>query len=529
MITKRFLKSLFVLICTIMYTHIYSQSHTESCRMNPSFIPLVKKTLSESFNIPTADYVDNYKEIIKDSKSNRSVVFHFFFDETNKFHKTAEDYISLLKDSLGALKTDIQVHFKVQKTQGSIFFNDGENKQAIIHLNALVYSSDIDVIKDLFGKGKEVRIDTSSTNLKKFTHEFFSFETVKSEESGYLYLFRAKLIGKGFACDPSEDMNIIGILKNIYNKKFEKVCQERMQEEAKNKLEQEIKMLNDSLGYYKTKYKNLIKAVSKPPKWTIFSNIDFLVGNVKENSSFINSELKFKGNGVSSTAGVNVFINNAGSSGVFLTTGLNIGSSTYNLSRLITHSYIKQENSYESVSMLRDYSETIRSSMFNVPLGVGYQYRESGWPIYFQFSAGLIIGGNKLSATQSNGLIDYKRKYAILDDMFVENDSALGLENDVQLSGSAAYLSKTLMSFGVFANLRVNYSFSKTSPLSGFLNFGYNAVKAGTTSNQSNFVSTSLGDHNSVLNSISNLSYLPFQFGIGLAYDLRNVINPSKK
>jgi len=86
--------------------------------MNPSFIPLVKKTLSESFNIPTADYVDNYKEIIKDSKSNRSVVFHFFFDETNKFHKTAEDYISLLKDSLGALKTDIQVHFKVQKTQG---------------------------------------------------------------------------------------------------------------------------------------------------------------------------------------------------------------------------------------------------------------------------------------------------------------------------------------------------------------------------------------------------------------------------
>lgn len=527
MITKRIRTILFVLIYTTMYT--ISHGQIETCHINPSFVPLVKKTLSEGFNIPTADYVDNYKEIIKDSKSNRSVVFHFFFDETNKFHKTAEDFISLLKDSLGSLKTDIQIHFKVQKTQGSIFFNDGDDKQAIIHLNALVYSSDIDVIKDLFGKGKEVRIDTSSTNLKKFTHEFFSFETVKSEESGFLYLFRAKLTGKGFACDPKEDMNIIGILKNIYNRKFEKVCQEKMEEEARIKVDQEMKILKDSLGCYKTNYKNLIKAVSKPPKWTIFSNVDFLVGNVKETSSFINSELNFMGNGFSSTAGVNVYMNNAGISGVFLTTGLNIGNTTYKLSRLITHNYIKQENSYESISMLRDYSETIKSAMFNVPLGIGYQYRESGWPIYFQCSAGLILGGNQFTSTQSNGLIDYKRKYAELGDVLVEEQSGLGLENDVQINGSAAYLSKTLMSFGLFANLRVNYSFSKTSPLSGFLNFGYNAVKAGTTSNQSNFVSTSLGDHNSVLNSISNLSYLPFQFGMGLAYDLRKVINPSKK
>jgi len=527
MITKRIRTILFVLIYTTMYT--ISHGQIETCHINPSFVPFVKKTLSEGFNIPTADYVDNYKEIIKDSKSNRSVVFHFFFDETNKFHKTAEDFISLLKDSLGSLKTDIQIHFKVQKTQGSIFFNDGDDKQAIIHLNALVYSSDIDVIKDLFGKGKEVRIDTSSTNLKKFTHEFFSFETVKSEESGFLYLFRAKLTGKGFACDPKEDMNIIGILKNIYNRKFEKVCQEKMEEEARIKVDQEMKILKDSLGCYKTNYKNLIKAVSKPPKWIIFSNVDFLVGNVKETSSFINSELNFMGNGFSSTAGVNVYMNNAGISGVFLTTGLNIGNTTYKLSRLITHNYIKQENSYESISMLRDYSETIKSAMFNVPLGIGYQYRESGWPIYFQCSAGLILGGNQFTSTQSNGLIDYKRKYAELGDVLVEEQSGLGLENDVQINGSAAYLSKTLMSFGLFANLRVNYSFSKTSPLSGFLNFGYNAVKAGTTSNQSNFVSTSLGDHNSVLNSISNLSYLPFQFGMGLAYDLRKVINPSKK
>ena len=527
MIIKPIRTCLFVFIYTLMYTLSHGQS--EPCRINPSFIPLVKKTLSENFNIPTADYVDNYKEILKDSKTKRSVVFHFFFDETNKFHKTAEDYISLLKDSIGNLKTDIQVHFKVQKTQGSIFFNDGENKQSIIHLNALVYSSDIDVIKDLFGKGKEVRIDTSSTNLKKFTHEFFSFETVKSEESGFLYLFRAKLVGKGFACDPSEDMNIIGILKNIYNKKFDKACEERMEEEAKIKLEQEMKMLNDTLGYYKTSYNNLRKAVSKPPKWTIFSNIDFLVGNVKESSSFINSELPFKGNGVSSTAGVNVFMSNALSSGVFLTTGLNVGNSSYTLSRLITHNYIKQENSYESISMLKDYSETIKSAMFNLPLGIGYQYRESGWPIYFQFSGGLILGGTKLTSTQSNGLIDYKRKYSELGDVLVEEQSALGLENDVQLSGSAACLSKTLMSFGLFANLRVNYSFSKNSPLSGFLNIGYNAVKVNTTSNESTFISTRLGEHNSVLNSISNLSSLPFQFGIGLAYDLRNVINPSKK
>jgi len=525
--------SKFNLLLIAIYFCILSSSlgfsQTELCKIKPNFKPVEKKTLPSGFTIPTADYLYNYKQFIKEAKTSRVVVFNFFFDETNKFHKTAEDYLSYLKDSLGNLGTDIQMEFKVQKTQGSIFFDDKDKKLALIHLNALVYASDINVIKDLFGKGKEVRIDTSTSRTKAVTHEFVEIKSINSDATGYLYLFRAKLSGKGFACDPREDANILGMLSKIYNKDFEKDCSDRMEEEAKNKIDEKIKSLNDSLESYKVRYFSLFKDINKQPKWTIFSNIDFLAGGVKGTSTYTNGEINFKGRGISSTSGLNYFIDNAGSSGLFLSTALNVGSSTFNLEGFINHDYVQQESGYESMALLRNYTETIKSSMINVPLGIGYQFREVGWPIYFQFSAGALVGGNKLSSTQSDGYIDYKRKYPELGDVLVENLPAFGLVNDVRLNGGGDYQVKTAFTFGLYANLRVNYSFSKTSPLSGFMNFGYNGVKVKTKSNETGFISTELGEHNSLLNSMVSLPVLPIQVGVGIVYDLRKVINSKKK
>ena len=101
--------------------------------------------------------------------------------------------------------------------------------------------------------------------------------------------------------------------------------------------------------------------------------------------------------------------------------------------------------------------------------------------------------------------------------------------NDVRLNGGGDYQVKTAFTFGLYANLRVNYSFSKTSPLSGFMNFGYNGVKVKTKSNETGFISTELGEHNSLLNSMVSLPVLPIQVGVGIVYDLRKVINSKKK
>lgn len=496
----------------------------EPCNMQSSFKPVRNKTLSEDYNIPTLDFIDEYKELIKESKSSRSVVFNFFFDETNKFNKTAEQYLELLKDSLQTLRSDIDVIFKIQNTKGSIFLNDGENKYSVIHLNALIYSNYEGLIKELFGKGKEVRIDTVSTNVKKFTHEFLKIESVHSEELGYLYLFHGKLTGKGFACDPKEDLSIVAILKKIYNKGFIKKCEERLKEEKEAAIINKMDSLTTANETLSKKYNSLKNSISQSPNWMLYSNIDFLTGNVKLQSNFTNSELGFKGNGVSCSTGFLHFKKGTDRSGLFVSSALTFGTSNYSLSRLITHQYTQEHNGYNSIASLTDYNENIKSTSISIPLGLGYQLRDENWPVYIQFSMGLSIGLNKLTSVGGSGLIDYTRTYPELDGVPVENQPEIGLLNNVVINGTPYYDSKSKLLLGFYTNLRVNYAFSETSPLSGFMNFGYAGTKVKTESNGSAFVSTELGEINSSLNSVKSFKNCPLQFGLGIAYELRNKI-----
>lgn len=513
---------LLVFFVSTSFSTLFAQ--LEPCNMKSNFMSVKNKTLSEDYNIPTLNFIDEYKELIKESESSRSVVFNFFFDETNKFNKTAEQYLELLKDSLQALKSDIDVIFKIKNTKGSIFLNDGGNKFSVIHLNALIYANDEGLIKELFGKGKDVRIDTVSTNVKKFTHEFLKIESVHSEEMGYLYLFRGKLTGKGFACDPKEDLNIIAILKKIYNKGFIKKCEERLIEQKEAAIKNEIDSLRTANELISKKYDRLKNIISRSPNWMLYSNIDFLTGNVKLQSNFTNSELGFKGNGVSCSTGFLHFMRGTDKSGLFISSALTFGTSNYSLSRLITHQYTQEHNGYNSIASLTEYNENIKSTSISIPIGMGYQLRDDNWPVYVQFSMGLSVGVNKLNSVGGSGLIDYTRSYPELAGVPMEDQPEIGLLNDVVINGTPYYDSKSKLLLGFYTNLRVNYAFSETSPLSGFMNFGYAGTKVKTESNGSVFVSTELGEINSSLNSVQSFKNCPLQFGLGIAYELRNKI-----
>jgi hypothetical protein len=513
----------------LMFFSMLLFAQNSPCKIKPSFKTIPNKALAEGFTVPTLDYVDNYKEILKEAGTSRAVVFHFFFDEKNKFQKTAGDFVTFLKDSLSGLKTDISINFKVQKTQGSIFFKDGNTTQSIIHLNALVYATDKALLNELFGKGKNVRIDTVSSATRKFTHEFVELKSVNNSENGNMFLFRAKLTGKGYACDPKEDVNILAILKKIYSGNFDKECQARLEEENKMQVSKKLDSLATALNRVNEELVDLQKRLMRSPNWSLFSHIDYVTGTVRQESSFTNSSLMFNARGLSSSAGASYFFNGTLTPGLFLTTGLNLGLASYSLSGPLEHVYSEAMNGYESIVTLKSYRESIASNWVNASLGLGYQYRDREWPIYFQISAGAIFGGNKLSSSGAEGIIDYQRSYPELPGVLVENQSSLALANDVLITGMPAYATSTALNFGYFANLKVNYLFSRTSPLTGFLNFGYIGASTKTTSNNTRFVSTEMGELNSLLNSLSGLRSVPFQIGVGISYELRNVINPSKK
>lgn len=518
-----------LILLGLMFSSMLLFAQNSPCKIKPSFKSVPNKALAEGFTVPTLDYVDNYKEILKEAGTSRAVVFHFFFDENNKFHKTADDFVTFLKDSLSGLKTDISINFKVQKTQGSIFFKDGNATQSIIHLNALVYATDKALLNELFGKGKNVRIDTVSSATRKFTHEFVELKSVNNSENGNMFLFRAKLTGKGFACDPKEDVNILAILKKMYSGNFDKQCQERLDAENNLRISAKLDSLTTALKSVNGELMDLQKRLMRSPNWSLFSNIDYVTGTVSRESSFTNSTLMFNARGLSSSAGASYFFNGTLTPGLFLTTGLNLGLANYALSGPLEHVYTEAMNGYESIVTLRSYRESIASNWLNASLGLGYQYRDKEWPIYFQISAGALFGGNKLASSGAEGTIDYQRSYPELSGVLVENQNSLALANDVLITGMPAYATSTALNFGYFANLKVNYLFSRKSPLTGFLNFGYIGTSTKTTSNNAPFVSTEMGELNSLLNSISALRSAPFQIGLGISYELRNVINPSKK
>jgi hypothetical protein len=129
--------------------------------------------------------------------------------------------MKLLKDSLAKLKTDIEVIFRIQRTTGNLFLNKGEHKFSLVGMNALVFSTDSLVLKELFGYGKKSRIDTTSSSVKRFNHEFLPVFNEPDSKQGYLFLIRTRTNGRGFACNPEEDKEIAALLKLIYKKNVE--------------------------------------------------------------------------------------------------------------------------------------------------------------------------------------------------------------------------------------------------------------------------------------------------------------------
>jgi len=207
----------FVILSAITYIRAVSQS--THCSYPPMFNQIPTKVLAYGQNLMALDMMYFYSDLLIKSAPKNAVLFHFFIDENSSLKKKAEDFVQVLKDSLSKAKTDIQVVFRVQKTTGTLFLNQGQNKYPIIGMNALVYSKDSLLLRSLFGSGNKARIDTTNSKVRKFNHEFIPIQLVSGSNLGYLFLFRTRLIGAGFACNPNEDKEIASILKLIYKKK----------------------------------------------------------------------------------------------------------------------------------------------------------------------------------------------------------------------------------------------------------------------------------------------------------------------
>ena len=517
-------KFILTFIVAISFTNFFfAQRNPDFCSTKSSFDKINARVYQEDNSIQVLDLIDNFKDIIKSKEHPKTIIVQFFFDETNKFNKTVEDFRQFLKDSL-KMPTDINIIYKFQKTRGSVFINNGLDKNSIIHLNALIYSKDPLILKDIFGNGKYSRIDTTSTRLKNFTHEFVSLDKVSNEEQGYLFLYRGKLIGKGFACDPNEDVDILGTFKSIYEKKYILECKKKIQEEEEQirnlRLDTLLKR-NDSLVNYISDLKSKVIKSNQP--WTLFSHVDVLTGNVSMHSSYIDDLIKIRGFGISTSSGVSYFLNKKRENSIFLTSALNIGSSVYDLYREINYTNISSNKDYNSIIILQNYNEQINSKFVMIQFGVGYQYKQNNWPIYFQFNLNGIIGFNKLTPFDGSGFINYRRYYSDLG-ILVTDQPQYGLEDNIQLNTKPAFNDKISIMYGTRLETKIFYDFGN-SPINGFLNLGFSFAKTNVSSNGSNFISEHKNNYNSILNSINNMGFTPLNIGFGISYELRKKID----
>ncbi len=513
-------KFILFLFLTFLIDTLFSQ--TENCSFKSTFKQPSGRVLEEDYKIQVLELMESDKEECLSELDKNTIIVHFYFDETNKFHKSVEQFRSLLKDSL-KLPTDINIIYKFQKTKGSVFINNGSDQMSIIHLNALIYSNDPMLLKDLFGNGKSSRIDTTSTKLKSFSHEFVPFSKISNSDMGFLFLYRGKLVGKGFACDPNEDIDIVNTFRRIYDKKYIIECEKKSEleaEERKKALIISLQKNNDSLVKVLENYK---RKSEKSPRWTLFSNIDFLVGGTSSYSNFTKDHARFRGQGISTSSGVCFFNNGSDKSGVFITGALTVGSSNYELKRSIDYEFVNSETDYNSISLLQGYNERVNSSLINIPIGIGYQLREKEWPIFFQFNFCGIFGFNKIRSNNGNGVVNYRRFYKDLS-ILVTDQPQQGLEDNIILNGNPHYNSKVSLTFGGKVNAKILYNF-KNSPINGFLNIGFIYAKTKTNSNGSIFITEYKNDFNSILNSTKSLGSLPIFIGLGISYDLRNKIS----
>jgi len=514
-------KFIFSFVVTVIFTNLFfGQTRQDDCSIKSTFEKINDKVYYEDQKMSVLDLIDNFKDKIQSQEHPRSVIVQFFFDETNKFNKTVEDFRNFLKDSLSS-PTDLKIIYKFQKTRGSAFINNGSDQISVVHLNALVYSKDPLILKELFGKGKNSRIDTTSTKLKNFTHEFLAFDKVSDEDQGYLFLYRGKLIGKGFACDPDEDIDILGTFKNIYKKKYVTDCQNKKEEEEKQQTQQKLDTLqkrNDSLELNLAELNKKISQSNKP--FTIFSQVDILTGTSSSNSSYFNDLLKFSTIGLSTSTGV-LYIDEK-FKGFYFSGALNIGSCVYDVVHDADYEFISSNEYYNSIVKINNFKEQINSKFVSVPLGIGYQYKNKNWPVFFQLSLNGILGFNKFNSSGSSGFISYRRYYSDLG-ILVTDQPQHGLRENIQFNVNPTLNEKIALLFGTRIETKILYDFGN-SPISGFMNLGLSFAKTNVSSNGSTFISESYNNFNSIFNSVKNVGFSPLNIGFGISYELRKKI-----
>jgi hypothetical protein len=516
----RFIIILFSFLSLLRNNNLLAQNST-NCAIKPKIELLDNKSYPEGYNIRAVDLMANDRESLQSTKTNKVVIFHFYFDETNKFHNTAESYLKLLKDSLSSLSTDIEIQIKIQKTKGSIFIKNGKNTLSVIHLNALVYSNDQQTLNELFGIGG--RIDTTTTRTKAFNHEFLSIQNMDSTNQDLLYLFRAKILGKSFACDPNEDKDILKYFKKVYAEKYVKKCQKDFEEKEKQQIEDTIRKLseeNRALNEYKSKIE---KKRLQAPKFGMSTDINRQFGSVSLYSSFFGQDVNFNSHGLSVCTGGQYFVKDIYQSGILFNAGIIYFTSNYITGDLLNAEFHAQQVDYLKINNLSEYSESIESSTLLIPIGIGYQFRKETSPIFVQVSTGLNFGLGRVSATSATGKISYSRYYEV-PGIEVMNQPSLGLVSNVSINHTPFYEARTGLFFGAFASAKLNYRFPNNSPISGYLNVCYNSIQTNLVSNGSEFISTELNSYNSILNSIEKFKLTPFQLGIGVVYELRKKI-----
>lgn len=512
----RYTVIIFLTFLSIQCNNMLFAQNSTTCSIKPDIELLNNRSYPEEYNIRTVDFMANDRESLTTSKTNKVVVFHFYFDETNKFHNTAESYLKLLKDSLSRLSTDIEIQVKIQKTKGSIFIKKGENAWSIIHLNALVYSNDKQLLDELFGIGG--RIDTTTTRTKSFNHEFIPIQSLDSTYQDCLYLFRAKIIGKSFACDPNEDKDIIKYFKKVYAEKYVKECQKDLEEKEKQRNEVAIQTLKEEKEALE-KFKSDILAQLKAPKFSTYTHINRQFGTLSQYSHFFNQDVLFNSNGLSLSTGAQYYLKNVNQNSILFNVGINYVSTNYITGGILNAEFQKQQLDYQKINNLSDYSESIESSLLLIPIGIGYQFRKESSPVFVQCSAGLNLGLGRVSAISATGSISYSRYYEN-PGIEVINQPGLGLVSNVSINHTPAYEARSGLFFGAFASVKLAYRFSDKSPISGYLNVCYNSTRTDLVSNGSEFISTEISSYNSILNSMDKLKISPFQIGLGLVYEL---------
>jgi hypothetical protein len=522
---KRIPTCLFVLI---VFNYAHSQYNV--CSIEPKFENISKKQLKNAYILNKLDLFDEYNKVLSNFNNSRSLIIEFYFSEESNskqkeiISKNLTEFRKLLLDSLKSSRTDIDVTFMFRKMELQAFIGNSlkNENDPIYHFNALIYSKDKLLLEEIFGLGSKSRIDTTSLkNKKTFNFKFELISDAKNSNDGYLYLFCKK--DKVSACNPNEDLDILKIFSKIFNKNYTKACEKKSEEEEiirKESLLTSLQKSNDSLVKVLDRYK---MKINKFPRWTLFSNFDFLVGGTSSFSNFTNENIRFRGQGISSSSGFCFFDNGSDKSSIFFTSSINIGSSSFDLKRKIHYEFTQTQSEYNSISLIQNYNEEIKSSFVNIPFGIGYQLRETNWPIYFQFSANGIIGFNKLISNNGNGIASYRRLYNE-PGIVVSGQPQLGLEDNVLLTGKPEYNNNISLTYGAKIDMKILYNFNN-SPLSGFIDFGFNYSKTNTSSNGSVFISEFKNDQNSILNSMKNLGSLPIFVGLGISYDLRNKIN----